>query len=48
MRSLRFPGLWLAVDDLRLGNMVQVLAVLQQGLASPEHTTFVQQLAKPD
>ncbi|NJO40544.1 MAG: Uma2 family endonuclease [Cyanobacteria bacterium CRU_2_1] len=48
IRSRMFPGLWLAVDDLLAGNMVQVLAVLQQGLASPEHAAFVQQLSKPD
>ncbi|KAM3090104.1 Uma2 family endonuclease [Phormidesmis sp. 146-35] len=46
IRSLVFPGLWLAVEDLLAGNMVQVLAVLQAGLASAEHTAFVQQLSK--
>jgi len=44
IRSREFPGLWLAVEDLLTGNMAQVLAVLQEGLASPEHTAFVQQL----
>jgi Uma2 family endonuclease len=44
MRSQFFPGLWLAADDLLTGNMARVLAVLQEGLASPEHTVFVQQL----
>jgi Uma2 family endonuclease len=46
LRSRVFPGLWLAVNDLLNGNMVRVLAVLQEGLASPEHTAFVQQLSK--
>ncbi|HEY9660184.1 MAG TPA: Uma2 family endonuclease, partial [Allocoleopsis sp.] len=48
IRSRRFPGLWLAMDALLAGNMVQVLAVLQQGVATPEHIAFVQQLSKPD
>jgi Uma2 family endonuclease len=45
IRSQTFPGLWLAVNDLLAGNKVQVLAVLQAGLASPEHAAFVQQLS---
>lgn len=44
IRSRIFPGLWLAVDDLLAGNMTRVLAVLQAGLASPDHSRFVQQL----
>lgn len=44
IRSRVFPGLWLAVEDLLAGNMTSVLATLQQGLASPEQATFVQQL----
>lgn len=44
IRSQVFPGLWLAVEDLLAGNMVQVLAVLQAGLLAPEHSAFVQQL----
>jgi Uma2 family endonuclease len=46
IRSQVFPGLWLAVNDLLAGNMGRVLAVLQEGLAAPEHTVFVQQLSK--
>jgi Uma2 family endonuclease len=42
MRSRVFPGLWLAVADLLAGNMVQVLAVLQAGLATVEHGEWVQ------
>jgi Uma2 family endonuclease len=43
--SLIFPGLWLSVSALVLGNMQQVLAVLQAGLSSEDHNTFVQELA---
>ncbi|MGV0023734.1 Uma2 family endonuclease [Phormidesmis priestleyi] len=46
IRSLIFPGLWLAVEDLLTGNMVRVLAVLQEGLTSSDHIEFVQQLSK--
>jgi Uma2 family endonuclease len=46
IRSQVFPGLWLAADDLLSGNMGRVLAVLQEGLGSPEHTAFVQGLGK--
>ncbi|WP_373540212.1 Uma2 family endonuclease [Chamaesiphon sp.] len=46
IRSRVFPGLWLAVEDLLAGNMVQVLAVLQSGLAAAEHDVFVQQLSQ--
>ena len=42
IRSITFPGLWLAVEDLLSGNMQQVLAVLQQGLDSSEHQEFSQ------
>jgi Uma2 family endonuclease len=45
IRSRQFPGLWLALDGLLAGDMVRVLAVLQQGLNSPEHQEFVQRLA---
>jgi hypothetical protein len=33
----------LAVEALLAGTMTEVLAVLQTGLASPEHAAFVQQ-----
>jgi Uma2 family endonuclease len=46
IRSLVFPGLWLAVTALLTGDMARVLAVLQQGLASPEHVALVQQLSQ--
>lgn len=45
VRSHVFPGLWLAVAELLVGNMQSVLAVLQAGSQSPEHARFVQKLA---
>lgn len=42
IRSRVFPGLWLAVEELLTGNMLQVLAVLQAGLASLEQAAFVE------
>jgi Uma2 family endonuclease len=45
IRSRVFPGLWLAVVELLAGNMQRVLAVLQEGMQSPEHGAFVQKLA---
>ena len=45
VRSRTFPGLWLAVSALLAGEMATVLSVLQQGLNSPEHQAFVQQLS---
>jgi hypothetical protein len=38
------PGLWLAVSELLTGNMQRVLAILQEGMQSPEHDAFVQKL----
>ncbi|NJM45806.1 MAG: Uma2 family endonuclease [Alkalinema sp. RU_4_3] len=43
-RSRRFPGLWLDQSALLNGDLAQVLAVLQSGLASPEHRTFCESL----
>lgn len=43
-RSRVFPGLWLDGSALLGSNMQQVLAKLQEGLASPEHAAFVEQL----
>ena len=42
IRSMAFPGLWLAVKALLSGDMQQVLAVLQQGLDSSKHQDFSQ------
>lgn len=44
-RSQVFPGLWLDGQALLAGNLRQVLDRLQDGLKSPEHETFVAQLA---
>jgi len=44
LRSTVFPGLWLDAAALVRGDMVQVMAMLQQGLASPEHAAFVAHL----
>jgi Uma2 family endonuclease len=41
LRSRRFPGLWLGGAALLRGDMAAVLAVLQQGLNSPEHATLI-------
>src|SRR5262245_24691098 len=44
LRSEVFPGLWLDPAALVRGDMPRVLAVVQQGLSSPEHAAFLQQL----
>ena len=41
LRSEIFPGLWLDAAALVHGDMAQVLAVLQRGIASPEHEAFL-------
>ena len=45
-RSRCFPGLWLDPAALWNGNHARMYAVLQQGLATPEHAAFVARLAK--
>ena len=45
-RSRAFPGLWLDGAALLKRDMPRVLAVLQSGLALPEHQAFVKQLAE--
>jgi len=44
-RSEVFPGLWLDPAALLRRERKQMLAVLRQGLASPEHAAFVAKLA---
>jgi Uma2 family endonuclease len=44
VRSQVFPGLWLCVPALLAGDLAQVLATLQQGLASKEYAAFVAEL----
>jgi len=39
-KSEQFPGLWLDAPALLSGDMARVLAVLQQGIESPEHRCF--------
>ncbi len=46
LRSSIFSGLWLDPQALLNNDMARVLAVLQEGLASPEHQTFVERLAQ--
>ncbi|MBN9119946.1 MAG: Uma2 family endonuclease [Planctomycetes bacterium] len=46
VRSEVFPGLWLDPTALIAGDAARVLAVAQQGHGSPEHTAFVQELAR--
>jgi Uma2 family endonuclease len=43
-KSRVFPGLWLDPKALLAGDMGQVLAALERGIASPEHEAFVQRL----
>jgi Uma2 family endonuclease len=45
-RSEIFPGLWLGPSAMLHGDHAQVMAVLQQGIASPEHAAFVAKLAQ--
>lgn len=44
LHSEVFPGLWLQPDALWTGDLAAMLAVLQEGLGSPEHTAFVERL----
>lgn len=44
-RSTVFPGLWLDAAALIAGDLRRVLTVLQEGLATPEHAAFVEELA---
>lgn len=45
-RSEVFPGLWLDAEALVSGDMAKVLECVQEGLASPEHRDFVDQLRR--
>lgn len=44
LRSRVFPGLWLDPEALLAGDMTQVLTVLQEGVQSEAHRTFVKAL----
>jgi len=43
-RSRIFPGLWLDANAMLAGDMKRVLAVLQEGIATPEHAAFCEKL----
>jgi Uma2 family endonuclease len=45
-KSKVFPGLWLDADAMIAGDMLKVLAVVQEGINSPEHERFVKKLKK--
>ena len=47
LRSAVFPCLWLDPGALVRSDLATVLAVVQQGLGSPEHATFVARLHPP-
>ena len=43
-RSETFPGLWMDTAAMIARDKTRLMAVAQQGLASPEHAQFVEQL----
>lgn len=45
LKSAVFPGLWLNRAALLAGDLATVLATVQQGIATPEHRQFFEQLA---
>lgn len=45
LKSRVFPGLWLDAEALLTGDLARALARLQDGLATAEHTDFVNRLA---
>lgn len=47
LKSEVFPGLWLDPAALIGGDIARVLAIVQQGAASPEHAAFVARLNPP-
>jgi len=47
LRSEVFPGLWLDPTALLQGDLATVFAVVQRGLASPEHAAFATRLRPP-
>ncbi len=46
LKSEVFPGLWLDPAAMLRGEMIRVMTVAQQGIASPEHAGFVEKLHK--
>jgi Uma2 family endonuclease len=47
LRSEVFPGLWLLPEAMVRHDSPRVLSVLQQGVQTPEHATFVARLNPP-
>ncbi|HEX9872117.1 MAG TPA: Uma2 family endonuclease, partial [Candidatus Tectomicrobia bacterium] len=47
LRSQVFAGLWLDPAALIRSDLATVLVIVQHGLASPEHVTFVSRLHPP-
>jgi hypothetical protein len=45
-RSAQFPGLWLNGAALLAGDAARVLATLQEGINSADHTAFVAELGR--
>lgn len=45
-KSKVFPGLWLDPQAIAAGDMIRVLDIVQQGVASPEHERFVAKLLR--
>lgn len=45
LKSKVFPGLWLDPAAMLRGDLARVMAVVQQGIASPEHAAFVEKLS---
>jgi len=48
LKSRFFPGLWLDAQAMKLGDMQTVITVLQAGLATSAHQTFVERLSDGD
>jgi len=46
IRSRVFPGLWLDTAAILRNDLRRLLAVLRQGLATPEHAAFVEELER--
>ena len=44
-RSQSFPGLWLDPRALFANDGLELIAVLERGLATPDHTAFADRLA---
>jgi len=45
IKSGAFPGLWLSPTDLLAGNLAGLFAVVDQGVATPDHQAFCRHLA---